>query len=218
MNDSEYIKRFTVSNEIENNRYSCLIIALEDSRMLTGRNLENGKYDLNILRNDKTFLNPNSFIGIINYLLFLEMIGEIFRLKSFKTNKTNNIFKALKQFGNSIPENDINTIIALRNSLAHNYGLINTPKYSKENPTKRHKFIIDNSDDCLVLIKYPTKKWDGDYTDKSDDSSTIVSSIKLIELIESIYRNLRNEIDKNSIELSLKGGIEELKSKFTIRN
>lgn len=216
MNDSLFIKRFATEYEIEKNRFSCLLIALTDARKLTGRNLETGHDEFNILQNRQSFLNPYSFIGIINYLLFLEMIGEIFKLKSFQTKKTNNIYKSLKQFDNSITERDIYTIIALRNSIAHNYALVNIPRNQKENSLKRHKFTIDNSDSCTSIIQYPKSNWNGDFCDKSVDSSTIVSSIQLINHIELVYQNLVRGINDDSIELSLSKGVEELKARFTI--
>ena len=216
MNDKDFIKKFANSSEIETNRYSCLMIALQDARKITGRDIKNGIVNNDILENENSFLNPYSFIGVVNYLLILELIGEIFKLKTFTTKKTNKIYKALKQFSPSLNDKDINTIIALRNSLAHNYGLINIPLDSNENETKLHKFTLLNTINS-DLIKYSTKKWLLDFIDKSDESSTQISVIKLQDLIESIYKNLILEIDKDSVELDLKKGVDELKARFTIR-
>ena len=214
MNDKEFIKKFSTSLEIETNRYSCLILALHDARKIAARDI-NGNIPGNILENDQSMLNPYSFIGVINYLLILDLIGEVFCLKTFSTTSTNNIYKALKQFSNS-KDNDISTIIALRNSLAHNYGLVNIPVDSKENASKRHKFILINSK-TNDLIKYQTL-WDGNYSDKSDDSSTQISIIKLQDLIETVYNNLVIGIEQDTVDLALKKGLDELKSRFTVRN
>lgn len=217
MNEKDFIKKFANSFEIEPNRYSCLVIALQDARKITGRDIITGNITNDFLENDQTFLNPYSFIGLVNYLLILELIGEIFQLKTFSTNKKNNIYKALKQFAHSISDKDIDTIIALRNSLAHNYGLINIPHNTKEDKTKLHKFVLVNSAD-IDLIKYPNKLWNKDYADKSDDTSTEISLIKLQDLIESTYNNLIIEIENDSIELDLEKKIDELKARFTIKN
>lgn len=216
MKDAEFIKKFAKSLEIETNRYSCLIIALNDARKISGRDISNGNITNNILENGQSFLNPYSFIGVVNYLLILELIGEIFRLKTFTTNKKNCIYKALKQFSNSLTDKDIDTIIALRNSLAHNYGLINIPADPKEYTTKLHKFIVINST-TNNLIRYPIKLWNKDYTDKSVDTSTQISVIQLQDLIETVYNNLVIEIEKDSVDLALANGLDELKSRFTIR-
>jgi len=211
MNDTEFIKKFVNSLEIEKNRYSCLIIALTDSRLITARNNETCKFDNNFLENKNSFLNPYSFIGIINYLLILDMIGEIFT----KRSSENKIQKALKQYCPFINDKDINTIVALRNSLAHNYGLINIPDNPKHYLTQRHKFCLINSESADLIV-YPPMPWDG--IDKSDDSFTIVGLEKLIELVESVYQSLKQEIEGNPLKnLFLVNGVEELKARFTIK-
>lgn len=215
MGKATFIQKFITDLEIEPNRFSCLKIATNDARKLTGRNISSGDNELNILTNSDDFLSPDSFIGIINYLLILDLIGEVFNLIGFTTKKNNNIYRALKQFSPTISEKDIDTIIALRNSLAHNYGLVNIPKSEKENSTKRHKFILLHSESSF-LIKYPTTIWNGDFNEKSEDTSTQISTINLINLIEQTYKNLVKESENNGIELKLSGGIEELKSRFTI--
>lgn len=211
----DFIRKFILSYEIEKGRYSCLIIALSDARRLTGRNIDSGLYEQNILNAENTFHNPYSFIGLINYLLILDMIGEIVKLKNFPTTKKANIFKSLSQFSR-IEKKDIDTVIALRNSLAHNYGLINIPHDEKEYPTKRHKFTIDNRVEA-PLIAYPIKSWSGDFTDKSDDTSTSIGYFKMCELVESVYKNVEENSKADLIELVLGKDIDELKSRFTIR-
>jgi len=215
MNNATFIQKFIKDLEIEKNRFSSLKIAINDARKLTGRNIVSGDSELNILANTNDFLSPDSFICIINYLLILDLIGEVFNVKGFTTKKNNNIYKALKQFSSLTSEKDIDTIIALRNSLAHNYGLINIPRDEKENSTKRHKFILLHYENSF-LIKYPTTIWNGDFKDKSEDTSTQISKINLINLIEQTYKNLVKESENNRIELNLSGGVEELKSRFTL--
>ena len=215
MKDYDFILKFATSYEIENNRYSCLMIALQDARKISGRDINSGKMQNNILKNHQCIFNPFSFIGVINYLLILELIGGIFKKKSY-SNNNNNIYNALCQFS-SLSVIDIYTIIALRNSLAHNYGLINIPKAKKEYSTKLHKFILLN-DISSNLIVYPKNKWNLDYSDKSDETATQISIVNLQDLIENVYQKVIEEINNNSVELTLKGEVEELKARFTIRN
>jgi hypothetical protein len=212
MTNSHFINLFVNNLEIKKNTYSCLSIAIRDARMITGRNLETGEMEFNILNTEKTFLNPYSFIGIINYLLILDMIGSIFSLKNFKTEKESNIYKALKQFSKNINEKDIFTIIALRNSLAHNYSLANIPKSKKENDTKLHHFVIKNSID-EVTIKH-NNKWDGKYNSKQDLNSTEIGAENIIALIEEVISNLKIEVEKDNVEINF--SLDELKMRFTI--
>lgn len=220
MNENNYLKKFTRSIKIESHRYSCLMLALQDARKIAGRNILNGQITNDILENDQSFMNPYSFVGVVNYLLILELIGEIFRLKTFSTNKSNKIYKALKQFSasdmtmTSLNERDIDTIIALRNSLAHNYGLINIPS-EKEKKTKLHKFILLNNDNS-ELIKYPMQIWNEDFADKSEETSTQISVIKLQDLVERVFLNLTTEIENDTVDLALEKGLDELKARFTI--
>jgi len=216
MNEQEFIWKFLNQAEIEKDRYSSFVLAIRDARSISGRDPESGENGLDILTNEKSFLSPNSFIGLINYLLILEMIGKIFKIKNgSKIKKNNSIYKALHQFYN-LDEKDINTIIALRNSLAHNYSLVNIPYNEIENNDKRHKFILCYSSN-VNIIEYPTKPWDGQFSNKLDSSSTKIGIILLIELIEEIIRKVKYLYKNNLIELDLDNGIDELKTCFTIR-
>lgn len=216
MSEDDFIKKFISQLQIEDNRYSCLIMALSDARMITGRNTKTGikEHDI-ILLNDK-FFDSNSFSGLIQYLIILDMIGTIFKT-GFTTKKTNKIYKALKQYSN-LNDSDIDIIISLRNSLAHNYGLINIPDSTNDYPTKLHKFTIIN-DPSAQLIEYPTEIWNTvDYSNKKEESSTKIGYNKLCDLVESVYINLKASFNNGLTELNLNGGIEELKSRFTVRH
>ena len=192
------------------------MIALNDARKITGRDIISGEYQLNIFESGNTLFNPYSFIGIVNYLLILDMIGEIFEISTFSTNKHNNIYKALKQFS-LLKNDDIDTCIAIRNSLAHNYGLINIPKDTKEYSTKRHKFVLDNQPNP-PLIEYPHEGqgWIGNFNDKSESSSTTIGYIKICDLVEEVYINLKTKAEEGLVLLALNQNIEELKARFTI--
>lgn len=216
MSDNDFIKKFISQLQIEDNRYSCLVMALNDARKITGRNTKTGIKESDIiLLNDELFL-PNSFLGLIQYLIILDMLGTIFKT-GFTTQKTNKIHKALKQYS-TLNDSDIDVIISLRNSLAHNYGLINIPNSTNDYSTKLHKFTIIN-DLSAQLIEYPTEIWNTvDYSNKKEESSTKIGYMKLCDLVESVYINLKSSFDHGLTELNLNGGIEELKSRFTIRH
>lgn len=214
----EALLTFCKCLKIEENRFSCLFRAITDARILNGRDPITGKYKGHILGCEKNnlYLGPNSFIGLISYLLILDMIGEIFRLKTEKKSKKSKIYLALNQFANGLREKDIYTIVALRNSLAHNYGLVNIPDNREHYENSRHKFSLMNFEN-ESLIEYPTKKWEGNFSDKEIESSTIISVPKLIEQIESVYSELIFQIESNNVSLNLSDK-EELYSRFTVRH
>jgi hypothetical protein len=218
MGSQDFIKKFISSRIIESNRVSCLVMAIDDARKATGRNLETGKHNGKIYMDGNDFINPYSFIGLINYLLILDLIGCVFKTKDIADNKPP-IYNALKQFTEIKDDKSIFTIIALRNCLAHNYGLINVPDKDKHDDNSLHRFTIDNSEDADLInfpIKQPTRNQI--YSQKSDEYQTQVCYIKLIDLIETTYCNLKSKFEKGEVELNLKNGIDELKARFTITN
>lgn len=214
MTQTDYLIKFAESFEIENGRFSCLKLALDDARKLAGRNPENGNEEKDFLETKNSFLNPYSYIGIINYLLILELIGEVFHLKGFTSRKDNKIYLAFKQFDNTLSDNEIDAIISLRNCLAHNYGLVNIPNPS-EFSTKLHRFVLLNNRNTFI-IKFPSIPWDCIFSNDSDSNLTAVSVPNLIELIEKTYSKLLYELHNNNVTLKLNNGVDELKRRFTI--
>jgi len=213
MKTSDFVKNFVIKEEMESGRYSCLRLALKDARMISGRNLKTGKIENKFLYRDDSFLPPNSFIAVINYLLILDMIGEIF-VTSPLNNRTNSIYRALKSFSN-ITDNEIDVVIALRNSLAHNYSLANIPKHKKLINKQQHIFTL-NYDPNIALVQFPKKVWNGNLSNR-DKYMTQVGVQQLSNVVERVYFNLGKMARKNLLSIFLKNGVKELKYRFTIR-
>lgn len=205
-----------MNQPFDGKKWSCFIMALREARKLCGRDIFTGENKNNTLisLNEDAILGNDSPICLVSYLLVLDLIGEVFKTRSFSTKKTNNIYKALKQFSD-LQDTEIDVLIALRNSLAHNFSLINIPRYERDYPTQRHKFILNNIDDDF-LIKFPQDPWDGDYSKKDDKYYTEISTANLIEKIEEVIKCLRTKIESNAVELALREGLAELKGKFLI--
>lgn len=189
-----------------------LAIELKETRKYTpmlclrsGRNLL--KYPIN----EYDDYYANNYSALLNYLVFLEMVGTIFKPIQSKTlNSNNGIYKALKYFGENLDHQEISAIRALRNSLAHNFGLaIKNSKFHY----LTHKFALDFSDD-KNLITPPIKKWKGKFSDKSDETLTTINYNNLIQLIENIYQKLLDMNEKGELELAISE--EELNTRFSI--
>lgn len=199
-------------------RFSTIALLLRNARHMTGRNLETGAYEKNELCNleiDKNGLfEPQKFNGLINYLIFLEQLGHIFIHD--KTGKLNKIDILLKQYAKNLNSDERNAIRALRNALAHQFGLaivsLNT-KTKKINPKFTHKFTLSIASGSSI-IKLGKSPWKGDFKDKSDETSTTVYIYKLHELAELILSKIQNDISNNSISIRLP--LEEIKTRFTI--
>lgn len=213
MTEVEFIKKFTSEENIVDNRYSSFTLALIDARKLTGRNVFTGKDEKHILQSKKNgYLSPYSFIGVVNYLILLEMVGRIFT--SPKPPVTGSaIYRALYHFSD-VDEKDRYTIDALRNTLVHSYSLVNIPKQAKNNSNSRHIFTLSALSDS-PLIKYPDINWDGKFNNKTDSRSTLIQTTKLIDLVERVVGNVKSVVNESDSSVS-RMSLSELKARYTI--
>ncbi len=220
MTDQTFIEKLIDINQpmtTEPLRFSTIGILLRGARKLSGRDLLTGVYQMNELTPDnfeEQLYHSNLFTGLINYLIFLEQVGSIFKIKGATSTKQNGIHLALQSFS-SLTEEQIFAIRALRNSLTHKYGL--ATEKNPDNIKLRHKFTI-TIERSTEIIKLPLSAWSGDFSDKSEHSNTTVYIIDLIDEIEKAFSKLKAQIDKQNIEISLAGGRDELKARFTITN
>jgi len=217
--EKKLIKSF-VSNRYmdeQKSRQSCLVMALETARILSGRDKDSGKsrknYTSDILKSE--FITNNQFgtadnlAGLINYLQLLDLIGNVF------ISLKDTIYKTLKKYSSITDDKECRTVVALRNCLVHNYGLINIP-HNKKNVKSRHKFSLLLNDGTMDMIKIPITRWDGNYADKDKSTNTQIDVCKLIDAIEETYQNLKEKAEKGELKLCLNGGVAELKARFTI--
>ena len=194
------------------NLVSTLTIALRGARRLTGRNSDTGlllkeeeRLELICQNIETDHYYSNQLLGITNYLIILDLIGCVFSRKDETKMSKDGIEHALLNFS-KLNNEDLKAIKALRNSLAHNFGLGNDA----------HVFSL--SDKYSDMIKTPNKE-DAYYLTKTKEerSYTNVNPNKLFDFIESIYIMLHQllEVDK----LELKKGVDEdvIRAKFTIK-
>ncbi len=222
MKEKEIIKQFVLNKEIEDGRESSLIKALEDSRRLY-KNKDLWEI-IDALSNSN---NPNtceekmieltkrmetSFLSLIGYLILLDMIGKVF-------TKENHFISAIDAFGSPELKEHKYTVKALRNSLAHNYGLVNIPENPIYDENSLHKFTLFEGKNNDGKIFSKEKKWKREnWTDKNDNTSTIVYVQKLVDEIENLIQNLQEKARNEELSICLDGAIEELYARFTIKH
>lgn len=160
----------------------------------------------NIRCNDESEL----FTALFLYLNILEQIGLLF---CKDTSEKNNTIKALKKFDSQINREERTAIKNLRNSLAHNFGLVN---YNSKTNKPTHKYTIDMGDEREKVIELPTKEWDGNYADKSKETSCIIYIYPLMKHIHSIFKKAKAQYLNNELSFAI-DNIEEIKSRFTIK-
>lgn len=215
--DDNFIKEILEMNPERERQYT-FMLCLRTARFLLGCDLETGKYKQENL-NEEIFVEKKLYIsnilsGLANYLIFLETIGTIFKPKSEPiNNKENGIHKALSYFSNDLDENQIVAIRTLRNSLAHNFSL--AIKSNTNDNRFTQKFILLHDDSIDEIIKLPTSRWGGDYSDKTNEKYTIINIKKLICLIEDIYTKVLLYSTENKLECMLKSK-DELNTKYSI--
>lgn len=218
-------------------RQSCFVRLLFDARMIVGRKVNSGEIDDNHnglfnreewKEEDKDWrmMDNTRFVGLSLYLFLLDMVGMVFKDKNYSGTfhiNENALKKALKQFAPSLSKKEMNTIISLRNCLAHNYGLIALPKNHNAN-NWNHQFTLIYSPDkdehgedkIHPMIAFPDIEWNGKYEERHLYKRTEIYKPKLVQLIEDIVKSIGDKLNNDEIELALAGGIEELKARFTV--
>lgn len=228
MNDEEKeIAELILGIKKLKNRISTLQLALESAKFHLGfKDDDNHKDegpdifsfyqrndDLNS-SDDETYIircsdESELFTALFLYLNILEQIGLLFCKDTLKKNGTK---KALEKFDSQINSEERTAIINLRNSLAHNFGLVN---YDPKTKKTTHKYTIDMANKSEKVIKLPRQTWDGNYADKSEETSCIVNAFALIKLVHQIINEAITQYNNNTLSFAIED-LEEIKAKFTI--
>lgn len=219
MTDKEFISKLLDQKQPmmdDPTRFSTIALLLKGARKLFGCDSLSGEYKMNEI-NEENFMSGTyhsfQFSGLINYLIFLEQIGSIFRPRNPQEFKeTNGIFCALKHFSSLKEDSKINAIVSLRNSLAHKFGLA-TEKNPKNKPPRKFTISIKRNSG---IVQLPEHDWNGSFSDKADETSTTVFIIDLVTLIESVYEKVVEENEIDNLDILLHDGMNELRSRYTI--
>lgn len=186
-----------------------------------GRNVETGEsYDNGggtpidyVNRNELVehwMFNEELFTGLTMYLILLDQIGCIFA-KNDKIDKTHKsgIKYALSCFSD-FSEEECEAIYALRCSMAHNFGLA-----TEMQKKKAYKFTLSFDSGLSPAVCLSRKKWSGDYSDKSDETSTEIGVYALCDAIEDVVKNVYQSFDNGDLSLKVES-TDEVASRFTL--
>lgn len=171
----------------ENNSISTLALAIRGARELGNRNVETGSLDnhynidtLNKQINNRTFLS-NKFLALTNYLIIIDLIGNIFYHKNGIEN-TNDTFKnALNNF-TELDSKTINSLKNLRNALAHLFSLGNDAEIFVLDYSTSSDKIIESAEEIYHIGKRSVQK--------TDKNFTIAYYWNICELVEGIFSKL----------------------------
>jgi hypothetical protein len=184
-------------------RHSTLIAGLRDCRQITKRDINTGKYNKNRLSGDE-----GSWLATIGYFTILDQMGSCFKPIGVAESKSPNSIKyAIESFGYDLVDNDqrvLNALIGLRNSLTHDFNLLNVPTLEKLKELQQHKFTVIADSDLNWIVRLPLERWDGNIEGKifSDNTNTtFVNLFQIGNLTENIYNKIYQLVQSNNIEL-----------------
>lgn len=186
---------------------SCFSAAVRDARPATGRHIETGE----VIVDDPT--TTGNWLGALGYMALLDHIGLCYQPEVFPrtTPETSGFIKALTYFAPELPEPEIMTLWALRNSFAHNYSLAN-PR-----PTAKHRYrFLLSAEAGQPLVVPALVPWDGTIRLKTRHE-TVVNLRAFGDLAERIVAEVQRLAASNQLAVVLAGGIEGLKGQFTIQ-
>lgn len=149
------------------------------------------------------------FSALLLYLNVLEQIGALF----CNDKDYGSIVNAFNAFvPDKLNKEEICAVKNLRNSLAHNFGLVNYNQRTKK-PTV--KFSICFTDDKETIVELPRRKWNGSFDDKSDETQCKIYAFPLIKWIEQILIEVKERFKSGTLSFAIED-LEEIKARFTI--
>ncbi|MBO4372973.1 MAG: hypothetical protein J5826_08595 [Bacteroidales bacterium] len=175
-------------------------------------------------------INETPLVSAFLYLNCLDQIGDLFGNKTiinkngeYNEDRTNPIKQALKMF---LPPKieyqnlNIDALVNLRHSLAHNLSMVNV----KGN--KKYKFIltVDNNEPMVVINPTNKNGWDGHYYGNVNDVYTskfndydchTINVAALHHLVEDVLKEIMNQ--KSTILFAIQDVKDELEDDRFIR-
>ena len=152
---------------------------------------------------DKNIDEGDLFTSLFLYLNCLEQIGNLFSNSKTKYG----IDYALSGYS-ELKEKERTAIRCLRNSLAHSFGLVNYNNLIH----LRFKYTLSYEDSKSSIVQLPSTMWN-DFSDKSEQSYTIIYIIPFIRMSESIMKKVVNDFYDGYLKLGC--NIEEAKARYT---
>lgn len=197
MQESDLITKVLNLNYGKNETISTLALSIRGARELTERNIETGekfeKYDFEILniKNENLTLICNKLLGLVTYLIIIDLVGNIF-VKKGEVESKDKFKQALNHFS-GLKKNQINSLKNLRNSLAHKFSLGNESEI----------FTLDYSTDSSEIIQNATELYPSQnrINPKEAENYTVVYYHNICNLVENIYEQLKDLNKCNKVQL-----------------
>jgi len=154
--------------------------------------------------------------SLLLYLNCLEQIGSLFEDDEHGINRAVNEFhnKRTNRKLDEVTEDELTAIRNLRNSLAHNLGLVNINPKTKE---ATHKYTLEFTyKSGSRIVDLPPIPFNGDYTDKMEETSVKIYVPALIEMVEGVIAEVQNRFKSGTLKPD-ESRFSEIQTRFTIR-
>ena len=173
---------------------SALDSLIVDAHRVTGRNDDGDVVDEEHL---------GTWLGAMGYLALIDQLGKVLRWSDRNVGPWTSPFEQiLEQHGKSRAE--AAALYALRNAMAHNYGLANR---NANRPECQHYFqlrVLGGE----TLVKLPSSAWDGTPDGVSAESTTVVSLQAIGNLGEELLLGLQETYLRDPSSLSLQPAVD----------
>jgi hypothetical protein len=192
---------------------SCFVAVLREARKLAGRDLDDGTLLTNVLDEDRA-----EWAALLMYLILLEQLGEVLRRKGTRAPRhdENTLMRALQLWAPTVKKTHAGALRALRNALAHDFGLTARDRSRKRQKRHHRKFVLGTTG---VLVTLPNHRWNGEYGAKDDKNigmtknrggAVRVNVRALGDLVEGVVETVR----ANEGDLRLNLHPDEVKVRF----
>jgi hypothetical protein len=146
--------------------------------------------------------DAGSWLGAIGYLALLDQIGgAVTNLQPRRTpSGGSRVERALAHF-TDVTGDEATCLYALRNSLAHDFSLVNVPP-AKMGSMRRRKLtrLFTLTRGAPALIQWPVSDWTPKRPNRGD--ATIVDVQLLGDLVEGAVREMRRVYDSGALRIS----------------
>ncbi len=211
----ESILRLILGIGSTENRLSTLQLALKQARRLAVVNpneiASHHKYVSRNINEEVGVEEMDVLTSLSLYLIVLDQLGYIFGSQISSNNRIGDAI-IIANVPTHMNGNEQDAIVNLKNSINHNFSLINYNQLSDIIEQKYSFFFVEDGNQKPIIES--KEEWEGDRPDKDNCTSFHVYPFSLINYAEEIIKSIIRLYEKGIIQSPL--SVDELTTRFTI--
>lgn len=138
------------------------------------------------------------YVPVMTCFAILDQIGSIYNIKGNTSDYGNGIKRAISIFATSINDDDMKSLVSLRNGLLHDGSLLNIPRYNNT-----PHVIFRMKQNLGQLLKQADTEWNGTYHDDLSPYTTYIDLKELQELTINIINKCKDELLNDNLDISI---------------